>query len=96
MDPANSFRPVRCDLYLGDSLCGRPEEKVVERLLEEFRRQYGLEQQWSDIKAESRPFELQEYQWWDWYYYDQFNWRSMTPEAAKLVYPEIKEKPRKK
>lgn len=45
--------------------------------LAEFCRQYALERQWLDIKAEARPFERQEYLWWDWYYFDQFNWRSI-------------------
>ena len=52
----------------------------MEKALEEFRKQYELERQWLDVQVELRPFELQQYQWWDWYYYDQFNWRSIRED----------------
>jgi len=68
----------------------------METRLEEFRRQYALERQWLGIQNDALPFERQQAQWWDWYYWIQWNWRSMTKDEAKLVYPEIKEKPRKK
>jgi hypothetical protein len=65
--------------------------------LERFWATYALERQLLERTAEEmQPFEKQEYQWWDWYYYDQFNWRSMTKEEAKMLIPEPKDKPRKK
>ena len=66
-----------------------------EKLLAMFQAQYSLERRWADILLEQRPFERQQYQWWDWYYYDQWNWRSMTKEQATIVWPTIREKARK-
>jgi hypothetical protein len=70
---------------------------VSDDVLEKFQAAYALERQLIERTLEEmRPFEKQEYQWWDWYYYDQFNWRSMTKEEAKSLVSEPKEKPRKK
>ena len=65
--------------------------------LAKWQADYALDRQLIErTLMEMIPFERQGYQWWDWYYYDQFNWRSMTKEEAKLIYVEIKDKPRKK
>lgn len=62
--------------------------------LDEFQRQYALSRRWTEIQQEAYPFKKNEYQWWDWYYYVQWNWRSMTKAEATIVYPEVKEKRR--
>jgi hypothetical protein len=59
--------------------CSRPSCRGFREreALAEFSRQYALERQWLEIKSEARPFDLQQYQWWDWYYFDAFNWLSI-------------------
>jgi hypothetical protein len=70
---------------------------VSDDALAKFQAAYALERQLIDRTAEEMlVFERHEYQWWDWYYYDQFNWRSMTKAEAKSMVTEPKEKPRKK
>lgn len=65
---------------------------TINELLDEFRHQCALERRWMDIQGEQRPFELQQYLWWDWYYYDQWNWRSMAKKEATIVWPAAREK----
>lgn len=70
---------------------------MIESRLKEWTESYALERQLIERTAEEMaPFEKHDRQWWDWYYYDQFNWRSMTKEEAKAIFLEPKDKPRKK
>lgn len=64
--------------------------------LAEFERTYALERRWADEQLELLPFQRQEAAWWNWYYWSQFDWRSMTKEEAKSMASEPKDKPKKK
>jgi hypothetical protein len=70
---------------------------MSDAVLKKWQENYALERQFIErTMMEMIPFERNEYQWWDWYYYDQFNWRSMTKDEAKSLQEQPKEKPRKK
>lgn len=64
-----------------------------------FQAAYALERQWELRRwLAERPWSRWESQWLLYWYgpYVGSNWRSMTPEECRIVWPEPKEKPKKK
>lgn len=65
--------------------------------LAEFQREYARERAIEDLwHRAARPVSSLLHYWVMRTYFIQWNWRSMTPEAATIVWPKEVEKPRKK
>ena len=65
--------------------------------LESFIAEYELERQWEVRRyLGQRAWERWEHQYWMYWYYIRWNWRSMTQEEAKIIWPAEVTKPKRK